>query len=458
MTAADFWSQGRVLVVGDSRVRRLCGTPDPVLATNVDYAFEGGVLIHDLVTLVDNNIEDHHNIVIIVGFIGDETERYLHKISDEETVTLIRSKECNPCDHIIETVQSAHASWVALKPGRMILWSLPYYVDFATHNSGKMGECDMGDVLAISHDSSYRFVQFITRLKLQWVTSLPDIPFCQLNRVLFAGKNFRSLFNSFGAVSGENYRFPTRLLTDGLHPSAQLVREMWKFFHVTVSDLHDKLSGRTLVTLPPSETSANKLAIPAKPKKVYVKSGGSEKRKFKGNNNPYVYKKINLFPQKAAVHTRLSDHRDEDLGEEIIEEEPVEYFENRSWKAPQKPSTSSSYHSAPLGNVLPGPTQWSWGYHKRMVAETKLAVYTKGVQEQAWAEGRLATIIREKGLRAAKEGDLETVNIASKKWMEKLHNKMNAPHPQAKLLQDDINALLPIETDGDSSSSSDSNV
>ncbi|CAF4646447.1 unnamed protein product, partial [Rotaria magnacalcarata] len=46
---------------------------------------------------------------------------------------------------------------MALDSGRVIVWTVPYYIDYAGYNSSKMGEFEDEESLAISYDSSVRF-------------------------------------------------------------------------------------------------------------------------------------------------------------------------------------------------------------------------------------------------------------------------------------------------------------
>ncbi|CAF3392122.1 unnamed protein product, partial [Rotaria socialis] len=123
MAHSDFWSEGRILIAGDSRVRRLTDNPDTALDKKIDYAFQPGILVDDLVDLVDGNLNEHHSIIILIGMIGDEIQKYVHHVSDGSSVNLFRSKECDATEKIlisvkaasdgkIDTVNEASKSWM----------------------------------------------------------------------------------------------------------------------------------------------------------------------------------------------------------------------------------------------------------------------------------------------------------------------------------------------------------
>ena len=88
---------------------------------------------------------------------------------------------------------------------------------------------------------------------------------------------------------------------------------------------------------------------------------------------------------------------------------------------------------------------WFIGDHRRVVADAKAACFTKGVVQQIYAEAELVDIIRQGGLKTAKEGLIESISAAQKQWSEKGLAKLNAPHPDARLVQKDIVELLPTE-------------
>ncbi|CAF2153530.1 unnamed protein product [Rotaria magnacalcarata] len=101
-------------------------------------------------------------------------------------------------------------------------------------------------------------------------------------------------------------------------------------------------------------------------------------------------------------------------------------FGNLSWTASNsnlnKPSTSKP---APLGTIKKSAstTPWSWDYHHRVVRETRSKCYTQGIREQAIAEARLSSMIREHGLRAAGQGMVDSLNQARLKWTSTLQIK-----------------------------------
>ncbi|CAF3425364.1 unnamed protein product [Rotaria socialis] len=301
MAHSDFWSEGRILIAGDSRVRRLMSDPDPILAEKVDYAFEGGVLIKDLVSLVEDNLTDHHKVIILFGMIGDEVQKYLHYVSVHDTVSMIRSKECDASESIITVVKACSAKWISLRSERIVLWTIPHYIDYVSHNEGKLGDYELGK-------------------------------------------------------------------------------------------------------------------------------------------------------EQSSVYSRLSQpHLDNDDDDSIAEESWGRYS-NLSWKA----STSGENQSVPKVSP-PGFIQrsqpWSWAQHNQRLNAVKVEVYTQGLESQKRAEGRLADIIRDRGLKLAEQGQFDSVNAASRCWLTNLHTEMNSPAPGAKMVQKEIAQLLPVEEDKTSSDS-----
>ncbi|CAF4397468.1 unnamed protein product, partial [Rotaria magnacalcarata] len=150
-----------------------------------------------------------------------------------------------------------------------------------------------------------------------------------------------------------------------------------------------------------------------------------------------------------------------DVEEELIEEDPVGQFGNLTWKSSDQQKQGSSQGSsnnyaqssgyAQSGNYAqPSTSNWSWSYHRKVIAETKAAVYTEGLRDQIYVKGRLAKIIRERGLWAAGQGQVGTVNAAGSKWTEKQHSELNDPHKDAKLVQEDLSQLLPVVASSES--------
>ncbi|CAF3410024.1 unnamed protein product [Rotaria socialis] len=449
MAQPENWNLGRVLIAGDSRVRRLQSSKDPQLSKNVDFIFQGGVLISDLVELVDRNLTAEHKVIIIMGFIGDEIMKYLHPIADNDAITLLRSRESNPSENIIKCVKEAHSKWMALDSNRVIVWTVPYYIDYAVYNSSKMGEFEDEESLAISYDSSVRFVNYIALLRRQWATCIPNIVYSQLNKVLFGERRHAVLFKSFGSTYGEDFKFPTKVLSDGVHPSASMARAIWKFLHASVGVVASKaeVAESVAVVLNTNESvpSTSQGIFP-----THVQRGAIRKSDWKGKRDasqkPYSTPRIKVQSYQQPVHSRLVDLRSGEELEELIEEYPVGDFGNISWKASSPnmtPSTSSGRSSRT--SKRPGFSSWSWDYHRRVVADAKAACFTKGVVQQIYAEADLADIIRQGGLKTAKEGLIDSISAAQKHWSEKGLAKLNAPHPDAKLIQKDIVELLPTE-------------
>ncbi|CAF3716364.1 unnamed protein product [Rotaria socialis] len=371
MAHCNLWSAGRVLIAGDSRVRRLESMPDPNLAANVDFVHTGGVLVDDLVSLVDGVLTDDHSIIILMGFIGDEVQKYIHRISDEVAVTLIRSKECDATANIVASVHEAHTKWLALKEGRIIVWTLPYYLDYATYNAEQMVGLDVGETLAISWDSSLRFVHYVTRLRLQWASVNPNITFCALNEVLFSEKTHNAMFKSFGAISSEHFRFPANLLADGLHPSPKMTFLIWNFLHKCVGVVYNRSCPRKTIPTPAYERQ--KISFPQEvptklwkhqgPNKSFATKGASARGNSSKRQHPFYQKKY-VFPCKpASVYSRLSSPQSSHLSDTITEEEEIIEEDNvssgyghLSWKASNSNLSNASTSSAPQGTVQRGPT------------------------------------------------------------------------------------------------------
>ncbi|CAF4919250.1 unnamed protein product [Rotaria socialis] len=280
-------------------------------------------------------------------------------------------------------------------------------------------------------------------------TTMPDVPFCLLNRVLFGGKRFNHLYKTFGSVSAVDYKFPHHLLADGLHPSMELAKEIWIFLHKSVCNVHDKITGKKVE---PTPSTSKDIVIQMK-EKITFKSRNYRNRQ--GVKKPYAAKKINLSPKRVSVHSRLFHPQEDEIVEELIEEAPVGHYGNLLWKASDQVKRPNPTQKTQIIYDQAETSAWSWNYHRRVIAEAKAAVYTQGLREQIYAKGRLATIIRERGLWSADQGQLKTVNVAADKWMEKQHAELNDPHQDAKLVQEDLAKLLPVV---DSSASSEEDV
>ncbi|CAF2238674.1 unnamed protein product, partial [Rotaria magnacalcarata] len=76
---------------------------------------------------------------------------------------------------------------------------------------------------------------------------------------------------------------------------------------------------------------------------------------------------------------------------------------------------------------------------------TRSKCYTQGIREQAIAEARLSSMIREHGLRAAGQGMVDSFNQARLKWTSNAMEKINAPDKKIRLIQPDLTNLLTDE-------------
>ncbi|CAF3555993.1 unnamed protein product, partial [Rotaria socialis] len=329
--------------------------------------------------------------------VGDEVQKYVHHLTADSSVNLLRSKECDASEQILDIVKISSAKWMSSRSDRIVLWSIPHYVDYVSYNSGKLGAYEAGDSLEISLDSSRRFVNYVARLKLRWVANIPEVPFCLLNRVLFSGRKSNEQFNSFSAISAVDYKFPSHLLTDGLHPTVQLTEDIWRFLHKSVSDVHDKLMGiKKKIVISPN-TSISSAA-----KKGKVNKGGSLKaqssRSWKSQErNPYVPSRINLSKlQLPSVYSRLSQPQWNDETEDSLDARSVGGYSNISWRASSSGQKGqSSPKIAPLGSIQQSQP-WSWSIHNQRINAVKTEVYTQGLESQKRAEGRLADIIQDR--------------------------------------------------------------
>ncbi|CAF2055231.1 unnamed protein product [Rotaria magnacalcarata] len=438
----DLWKNGRVLIAGDSRVRRLQDVPDLLLSANVDFAFTGGIVTTDLITLVDEKLTPEHAVVILLGFVGDEIQKYSFTTTDG-TLTLMQSKEADPVSSILELVSEAHLRWMALRNDRTIVWTIPYYVDYWAYNTAKVGDFAMRNTEEISWDSSRKFVHYITRLRLQWAAALPSITFCSLNEVMFHSQFNRTLFESFGGISGEHYRFPSNLLTDGLHPNARFTRAIWVFLHKAVSVVHLRKQPRLEVQAPSASPSTSQQEFPAGISSISLDMPWKIQKTSKdGRTRPYPQ---TFRKRRTSVHSRITDPREEDLVEEVEEGEILERFGHLSWKSSNPNLNRASSSSAPLGTIQKGPhlSHWSWAYHNATVRKTRAQCFTQGVKEQAIAEAKVASIIREGGLQKICEGMINSVDAATSQWAANAINKANAPHPKSQMVQKDVQELLP---------------
>ncbi|CAF4270569.1 unnamed protein product [Rotaria magnacalcarata] len=137
--------------------------------------------------------------------------------------------------------------------------------------------------------------------------------------------------------------------------------------------------------------------------------------------------------------------------EESLDDESVGGYSNLSWRASTgKLKGQNNPKIAPLGFIQQS-RPWSWSLHNQRINAVKTEVYTQGLESQKRAEGRLADIIRDHGLKLAEQGQFDTVNAASRSWLLNLHSEMNAPAPGAKLVQKEIADLLPVEEEKTSS-------
>ncbi|CAF2241079.1 unnamed protein product, partial [Rotaria magnacalcarata] len=144
---------------------------------------------------------------------------------------------------------------------------------------------------------------------------------------------------------------------------------------------------------------------------------------------------------------------DEEEYEDLRDDGSVGSYRNLSWKASSSGKQQVNSKVAPLGHVQRSLPIWSWSIHNKRINAVKTEVYTQGLESQKRAEGRLADIIRDRGLKLAEQGQFETVNAASRSWLINLHSEMNTPAPGAKLVQKEIAKLLPLEEDKNSSDS-----
>ncbi|CAF2104544.1 unnamed protein product [Rotaria magnacalcarata] len=348
---------------------------------------------------------------------------------------------------VIAAVSEAHTRWMSARADRVVLWTLPYYVDYASYNSAKMGEYDTGDTTELSWDSALRFVQYITRLRLQWVTSIPAVPFYPLNNMLFNGQNYAKMFKSFGAASGENFRFPQNLLSDGLHPNAKLAKLMWFGLHQAVNRVNTHQA--TLFSKDinqdagPSTGSKKKITAPENPSK---KAKGKEETLKRKLHSAPLYK--NSKKLSSSVHARLADLREDDSYTEDRNSISGGFYGNLSWKASDSNLSQASTSKNSLfsnNQTLSAEEPWSWDYHHRVIRETRSKCYTQGLKEQTIAESKLSSMIREYGLRAAGKGMVDMFNQARLKWTSNAMTKINTPLAKIKLVQKDLTNLLTTE-------------
>ncbi|CAF2058581.1 unnamed protein product [Rotaria magnacalcarata] len=247
------------------------------------------------------------------------------------------------------------------------------------------------------------------------------------------------------AVSAVDYQFPSGLLTDGLHPSVQFAKDIWTFLHKSISEVHDKITGRKIITAPLSSPVAS-----IKGNKNTTFKAPSYKRSKQHPKQPYMLRKIKLSKEQSSVHSRLSQPPVDNEEDEALEEESVGHYSNLSWKASTSRKSQSATKVSPIGYIQKSQP-WSWAQHNQRINDVKVEVYTQGLESQKRAEGRLADIIRDRGLKLAEQGQFDTVNAASRCWLTNLHAEMNSPAPGAKLVQKEIAELLPVEEDKTSS-------
>ncbi|CAF2196299.1 unnamed protein product, partial [Rotaria magnacalcarata] len=94
--------------------------------------------------------------------------------------------------------------------------------------------------------------------------------------------------------------------------------------------------------------------------------------------------------------------------EDSLDARSVGGYSNISWRASSCGQKEQSVpKKAPLGFVQQS-RPWSWAIHNQRINDVKTEVYTHGLESQKRAEGRLADIIRDRGLKLAEQGQFDT--------------------------------------------------
>ncbi|CAF3703129.1 unnamed protein product [Rotaria socialis] len=275
------------------------------------------------------------------------------------------------------------------------------------------------------------------------------------------------MFKSFGASSGEHFRFPQNLLSDGLHPNTKLVKLMWFGLHQAINRVNTHhatlLSIREEDQDASSSTSSKKTieAPRSAPKARDPREKGARKKSV-SHNMPF-YKKPARFA--SSVHSRLTDNRKNNILSDEYNHEAGNFYSNLTWNASDaKKSQAASSKGASSSSSQAATTSepWSWDFHHRVVRETRSKCYTQGIREQAIAEARLSTMIREHGLRAAEQGMIGSFNQAKLQWSTNAMDKINAPLKKIRLVQKDLTNLISndeeekeVEEDEDDNESTD---
>ncbi|CAF2038272.1 unnamed protein product [Rotaria magnacalcarata] len=476
----------RILLVGDSRVRRLMNAPcEKFIGQEIDYAIENGVEIVDLITQVDAHLLPDHSILIIVALLGDATTLTKHTRSETESVSLVRGQVGQPATRVLELAAAAHVRWQASRPDRVIVWTLPYFLDLVTYNSFLWKAELPEELLTESLDASQKFVHYVNQLQFKWIEIMPKgVRYRHMNDTLFHGTS-QSLIYKFKFLS-KYFVFPSGSLCDGLHPSPRFTEKLWRFLERAVKGL-PLSTQHTPITAPPNETPSastlqpliGKLSIKDRlwsstPVLNQGSFRGPPSNKWKGKGRGKGQRPAPYYtspqqgsyyapPAVSAPHQVWAANKTAKLpcypdfspkfvlpppslfnsplqspSTELVEEEDTDRYGSVSWKA------TPAVQKNPLGTVqFSLPHEWSWASHLAMIKKVEGQCVSVDAAHQRIARGKAAQLMRERGLEEMRTGMNSSFNIMSSTWGHGTMFSLSNPPPQLTTLAPDAQGLLP---------------
>ncbi|CAF3722563.1 unnamed protein product [Rotaria socialis] len=123
---------------------------------NVDVVVKNGISILELIESVKENLRDEHRIVILVAFYGDITCIVKQPIPGNVFASLVKGLPEHPATKVLELASIAHAEWQSSRSDRLIIWTLPYYVDLACYNCYRLRSPLSEEIYDMSLDSSQK--------------------------------------------------------------------------------------------------------------------------------------------------------------------------------------------------------------------------------------------------------------------------------------------------------------
>ncbi|CAF3481411.1 unnamed protein product [Rotaria socialis] len=449
------WLTGRVLLVGDSRANYLKSTPSPHWNTRVDYAYQNGAQLDDLITLIDAHLTLEHQVLVVLGLLCDETRLYSFPLPGGHAITLVRSRESKPVPSMLTTLEIAHKKWRTAYPQLLIIWTIPYYIDLYGHNMNLLdGVTERADTTAVSYDASFRFVTYIAQLKTQWMSKLPSIPFLSLNGTLFCSHGVH-LLSSF-AGNPEEYKFPPNQLLDGVHPSPAMTERIWSLLEATASlicrqrnpPVHPLIRAPEAAVTVSNEDPFIPMPVPPLAEKTTYKHTGQGKKSWRSRKTFYSRNR------GSASHCPAAGPRNSQQKRTYVHEKRLPYntgkpiqitagqrYGNLSWRA--KPigeaAASSPSTSGSRGPLIP---QSNWHRYQRELLEAQTENQICSAREQIEAEAEVATILRQRGIATLRAGYVPFANQISDRWLDATVARLNQPPVTAVTAHIDLANLV----------------